>query len=294
MAKEGSIFLNLLNLAPKKLDNIISFLDDPDLIFKASRKELEAIPSLHQKDIDQIVSQRESSILEKELKGIKSKDIKVIDSFDNDYPQMLRQISHPPLVLYVRGDKEALNKSLFAIVGTRVPTTYGISMAEEFSSKLAELGFVIVSGLARGIDTAAHKGAIKNGQTIAVLGSGLLNIYPRENTSLADKISEQGTVISEFPLGTGPRREHFPRRNRIVSGLSCGVLIVEAAARSGALITAHLALEQNREVFALAGRVDSAVSKGAHILIKEGAKLVDSIEDILEEISPAFFTNKTN
>ena len=294
MAKKGSIFLNLLNLAPKKLDNIISFLDDPDLIFKASRKELEAIPSLHQKDIDQIVSQRESSILEKELKGIKSKDIKVIDSFDNDYPQMLRQISHPPLVLYVRGDKEALNKSLFAIVGTRVPTTYGISMAEEFSSKLAELGFVIVSGLARGIDTAAHKGAIKNGQTIAVLGSGLLNIYPRENTSLADKISEQGTVISEFPLGTGPRREHFPRRNRIVSGLSCGVLIVEAAARSGALITAHLALEQNREVFALAGRVDSAVSKGAHILIKEGAKLVDSIEDILEEISPAFFTNKTN
>ncbi len=294
MAKEGSIFLNLLNLAPKKLDNIISFLDDPDLIFKASRKELEAIPSLHQKDIDQIVSQRESSILEKELKGIKSKDIKVIDSFDSDYPQMLRQISHPPLVLYVRGDKEALNKSLFAIVGTRVPTTYGISMAEEFSSKLAELGFVIVSGLARGIDTAAHKGAIKNGQTIAVLGSGLLNIYPRENTSLADKISEQGTVISEFPLGTGPRREHFPRRNRIVSGLSCGVLIVEAAARSGALITAHLALEQNREVFALAGRVDSAVSKGAHILIKEGAKLVDSIEDILEEISPAFFTNKTN
>ncbi len=294
MAKEGSIFLNLLNLAPKKLDNIISFLDDPDLIFKASRKELEAIPSLHQKDIDQIVSQRESSILEKELKGIKSKDIKIIDSFDSDYPQMLRQISHPPLVLYVRGDKEALNKSLFAIVGTRVPTTYGISMAEEFSSKLAELGFVIVSGLARGIDTAAHKGAIKNGQTIAVLGSGLLNIYPRENTSLADKISEQGTVISEFPLGTGPRREHFPRRNRIVSGLSCGVLIVEAAARSGALITAHLALEQNREVFALAGRVDSAVSKGAHILIKEGAKLVDSIEDILEEISPAFFTNKTN
>ena len=294
MAKEGSIFLNLLNLAPKKLDNIISFLDDPDLIFKASRKELEAIPSLHQKDIDQIVSQRESSILEKELKGIKSKDIKVIDSFDSDYPQMLRQISHPPLVLYIKGEKEVLNNSLFAIVGTRVPTSYGISMAQEFSSKLAKLGFIIVSGLARGIDTAAHKGAIKNGQTIAVLGSGLLNIYPRENTSLADKISEQGTVISEFPLGTGPRREHFPRRNRIVSGLSCGVLIVEAAARSGALITAHLALEQNREVFALAGRVDSAVSKGAHILIKEGAKLVDSIEDILEEISPAFFTNKTN
>ncbi|UCG35358.1 MAG: DNA-processing protein DprA [Candidatus Omnitrophota bacterium] len=288
MAKQGSIFLNLLNLAPKKLDNIISFLDDPDLIFTASRKELRAIASLYPKDIEEIVSKRESGALEEELKSIERKNIKVIDLFDDDYPELLRQISFPPLVLYVKGKSQVLNKPLFAMVGTRMPTKYGIAMAQEFSHNLSMLGFVIVSGLARGIDTASHRGAIKKGETIAVLGSGLLNIYPRENTNLAEKISEQGAVLSEFPLYASPRRENFPRRNRIVSGLSCGVLIVEAAARSGALITAHLALEQNREVFALAGRVDSPVSKGAHILIKEGAKLVDSIEDILEELNISF------
>jgi len=193
------------------------------------------------------------------------------------------------LVLYINGNKAALNKSLFAIVGTRNPTAYGISMAQDFSYNLSLLGIVIVSGLARGIDTAAHKGALKKGQTVAVLGSGLLNIYPRENTHLAERIAEKnGAVVSEFPLHMAPRRENFPRRNRIVSGLSKGVLVVEAAARSGALITAHLALEQNREVFALAGRADSLVSKGAHLLIKEGAKLVDSIDDILEELNISF------
>ena len=248
--------------------------------------KLKKIPS--EKDIEKILQVRDSGSLEKELKLIEKEKINVIDIFDVDYPNILKEISRPPLVLYVKGNIAALNKFLFAVVGTRLPTLYGISMAEEFSYKLASLGITVVSGLARGIDTAAHKAALRNGETVAVLGSGLLNIYPRENIRLAGQICSQGALISEFPLGTPPLKENFPRRNRIVSGLSHGVLVVEAAAKSGALITARLAMEQNREVFALPGNADSPLSKGGHSLIKDGAKLVDSIEDIIEELNIDF------
>lgn len=289
MAKTGSIFLNLIkSLSPKKIEDIISHFEDTEKILSVRDNDLRRTPSLNDKDIRAIINTLNSGSLEKELKLIEKEKITVIDIFEPSYPALLKEISHPPLVLYLKGDIAALNKFLFAIVGTRIPTLYGISMAQDFSQRLASLGLVIVSGLARGIDTAAHRGALKTGQTLAVLGSGLANIYPRENKKLFEQITAKGAVISEFPLNEPPLKENFPRRNRIVSGLCRGVLIVEAAEKSGALITAHLALEQNREVFAIPGKADSPLSKGAHLLIKEGAKLVDCLEDILEELSIEF------
>lgn len=286
MTKQGLIFLNLLNFSPNKNQSILSALKDPDRIFVAAKAYLEKIPYLSAKEIDEIITRRESNELEKELKLIEKEKIKIIDIFDKDYPVLLKEIFSPPLVIYVKGNTRVLNNNnLFAIVGSRIPTAYGISMADKFAGELASLGLGIVSGLAKGIDTAAHKSAVKNGYTIAVLGSGLQNIYPKENTRLAEMISEKGAVISEFPLRTSPAKENFPRRNRIISGLCRGILVAEAAERSGALITARLACEQNREVFALPGKANSSVSKGTHLLIKEGAKLVDSIQDILEELN---------
>jgi DNA processing protein len=289
MAKTGSIFLNLIkSLTPKKIEDIISHFTDIDKILGARDNHLRQISSLNDKDIRMILSAQNSGILEKELKLIDKEKVTVIDIFDPVYPQFLKEISHPPLVLYIKGEAPALDKFLFAIVGTRIPTLYGMSLAEDFSYKLASLGLVIVSGLARGIDTAAHKGALKAGQTVAVLGSGLANVYPKENKRLFEQIIAEGAVISEFALNEPPLKENFPRRNRIVSGLCRGVLVVEAAVKSGALITAHLALEQNREVFAIPGKADSPLSKGAHHLIKEGAKLVDCLEDILQELNIEF------
>ncbi|MFA5337702.1 MAG: DNA-processing protein DprA [Candidatus Omnitrophota bacterium] len=294
MAKKSTIFLNLLTLSPKKIESIISFLSDTEDIFNLSQSAISEIPLLEKKDTDTIVNERCHRALNDELKRIEKEKINVIDVFDFNYPRLLKEIAHPPLVLYVKGDVKILNEYIFAIVGSRIPTVYGLLSAKEFATKLASLGITIISGLARGIDTAAHKGALTSGGTIAVLGSGLMNIYPRENAGLAEAIAESGALVSEFPLYEIPHKENFPRRNRIVSGLSHGVLVVEAAERSGALITAHCALEQNREVFALPGKIDSPLSKGAHILIKEGAKLVDSIGDILEELNIEFENTETN
>ncbi|MCK9573876.1 MAG: DNA-processing protein DprA, partial [Candidatus Omnitrophica bacterium] len=244
MAKKSTIFLNLLTLSPKKIESIISFLSDTEDIFDLSQSAISEIPLLEKKDADTIVNERCGRALTDELKRIEKEKINVIDIFDNDYPKLLREIAHPPLVLYIKGDVKILNSYVLAIVGSRIPTVYGLLSAKEFAAKLASLGITIASGLARGIDTAAHKGALTKGKTIAVLGSGLMNIYPRENSELAETIVENGALVSEFPLYESPHKENFPRRNRIVSGLSHGVLIVEAAERSGALITAHCALEQ--------------------------------------------------
>lgn len=286
MAKKGTIFLNLIkSINPKKIKLIVNSFGEIDDIFSAPRDRFRDIPSLEENDIDKILDARNTNALDQELERINKEKIATIDIYDEQYPALLREISHPPIVLYVKGDLDILGNYILAIVGTRMPTIYGLSVAEEFSMKLASLGITIVSGLARGIDTATHKGAINTGKTIAVLGSGLLNIYPKENIELAHVIAENGAIVSEFPLLEIPRKENFPRRNRIVSGLSHGVLVVEAAQRSGALITAHCALEQNREVFALPGKINSPFSKGTHILIKEGAKLVDSVTDILEELN---------
>ncbi|UCB57420.1 MAG: DNA-processing protein DprA [Candidatus Omnitrophota bacterium] len=214
-----------------------------------------------------------------------SNKIKTLSLNDKEYPANLRYIYSPPLALYVKGNILAEDSIALAIVGSRKASYYGLKNAESLGFKLASQGITIISGLARGIDTAAHRGALAaGGRTIAVLGSGLNIIYPRQNKGLAEEISKNGAVISEYAQDTPPLRQNFPRRNRIISGLSLGVVVVEAAKRSGALITADFALEQGREVFALPGKIDSFTSAGTHELIKDGAKLVESTEDIIEEL----------
>lgn len=209
---------------------------------------------------------------------------------DKGYPANLRYIFDPPQALYVSGSIVQEDNLAIAIVGSRRATYYGLKNAESLSFELATRGITIVSGLARGVDSAAHRAALKaGGRTIAVLGSGLNVIYPPENKELSEKITHSGAVISEFALDTPPYRVNFPRRNRIISGLSLGVIVVEAARKSGALITANCALEQGREVFALPGKIDSFTSSGTHSLIKQGAKLVESIEDVIEELEALRF-----
>ena len=275
------LLLNRLNLNSWQREKIISFLKKEKDLKEFILKDLNL--SSHQKEL--FLKLLKEKWAEKEIEEAKKENIEIIDFSSPFYPSLLKEIPSPPLVLYLKGKKEILTKFCFAIVGTRLASLYGKMMAEKIASTLASLGLVIVSGLARGIDTYAHQGALKEGVTVAVLGSGLLNIYPKENISLAKKIVEKGAVISEFPLRTPPFRRNFPQRNRIISGVSYGVLVVEAPKRSGALITARFALEQNREVFALPGEAFSPTSKGTHFLIKEGAKLVDSLEDILEELN---------
>jgi len=203
-----------------------------------------------------------------------------------DYPYLLRQISDPPLLLYLQGDSQLLHKPQLAIVGARRPTAMGASDARAFASALTELGWVVTSGLAEGVDASAHQGALQaNGSTIAVLGTGIDCCYPAQHRGLQQQVAERGLLVSEYSLGTPPRGVNFPRRNRIVSGLSVGVLVVEAALKSGSLISARLASEQGREVFAIPGSIHQAQSKGCHQLIKQGAKLTETVMDIHEELS---------
>jgi len=210
----------------------------------------------------------------------------IITQADSRYPALLLQIPDPPPYLYLYGDTAAFPVSV-AMVGSRHATSYGLTTTRRLSNDLARQGITVVSGLARGIDTAAHEGALQGGgHTVAVLGSGLARIYPQENTDLCHRIAKQGAVVSEFPLDASPEAHHFPQRNRIISGMSLGTVVVEATQRSGSLITARMALEQNREVFAIPGSVNSFKSMGTHALIKEGAKLVTHVGDILEELPP--------
>ncbi|HBG60329.1 MAG: DNA protecting protein DprA [Omnitrophica WOR_2 bacterium GWF2_38_59] len=224
--------------------------------------------------------------LKNEYNLINKKQVRIITALDSDYPSSLRDISDAPFVLYVKGNIPKDHLAL-GFVGSRKASIYGMNIAENFALRLAELGITIVSGMARGIDTASHRGSLKaKGRTIAALGNGLANVYPPENKKLFEEISQNGAVVSEFPMETQPLPQNFPRRNRIISGLSLGVVVIEAAQRSGALITADFALEQGKEVYAIPGKVDSPTSAGVNNLIKQGAKLVTCIEDILEDLSP--------
>ncbi|MBI5149253.1 MAG: DNA-protecting protein DprA [Candidatus Omnitrophica bacterium] len=214
-------------------------------------------------------------------------DIRVLTFQDKEYPSRLRDIADAPVVIYVRGQLVSDSSPAIAVVGSRRASLYGMGVAEQFAGRLAELGITVVSGMAKGIDAAAHRGALRaGGATVAVLGCGLNTIYPPENEKLFAEITAGGAVVSEFPMTMPPIAHNFPRRNRIISGLSLGVIVVEAAQKSGALITADFALEQGREVYAVPGNVNSATSQGVHNLIKQGAKLVTSVEDILEDLSP--------
>ncbi|MBN3039340.1 MAG: DNA-processing protein DprA [Candidatus Omnitrophica bacterium] len=215
----------------------------------------------------------------------KKSPIKILNFADEEYPINLKYIFDPPASLNIKGSLLKEDSIAIAVVGSRRATYYGQHNAENLAFHLAAKGITIVSGLARGVDSAAHRGALKaGGRTIAVLGSGVDVIYPPENSKLAEDVARNGAVISEFPLGTPPFKQNFPRRNRIISGMSLGIVVIEAAKRSGALITANFALEQGREVFAIPGKIGSLTSQGTHSLIKDGAKLVESVEDIIEEI----------
>jgi len=226
-------------------------------------------------------------IVEKELNRLKETGGRVITLTDEAYPRRLKDIYDPPALLYIRGELRIEDEFAIAIVGSRKTTPYGRWFTEKVGNELARHGVTIVSGMARGIDSLAHMGAVSGGgRTIAVLGCGVDVIYPSENRNLFAKIIDHGAVLSEFPMGSPPEGGHFPRRNRIISGLSLGVVVVQANEKSGSLITAGYALEQGREVFAVPGNVGTESSRGVHRLIKEGAKLVESSEDILEEILP--------
>jgi len=204
---------------------------------------------------------------------------------DPDYPQALLNIPDPPLLLYVKGRRELLNRPALAIVGSRNATTQGLSNAEAFAQAASAAGLCIVSGMAHGIDAAAHRGGLRGpGSSIAVIGTGLDKVYPAANRELAHQLAQEGVLISEFSLGTPPLAANFPRRNRIISGLSLGCLVVEASLQSGSLITARMALEQGREVFAIPGSIHAPQTKGCHYLIKQGAKLVECAQDVLEEL----------
>jgi len=232
-----------------------------------------------------IVSFSDWDPIEKELDRVRSFGAVIVGIEDDVYPPPLKEIYDPPGFLYVLGSLASEDHRSVAVVGSRNPTHYGVLSTERIAGGLAAAGITVVSGMARGIDSLAHETTIKNnGRTIAVLGSGLDVIYPPENNTLFERIAENGAVVSEFPLGAAPDAQNFPRRNRIISGVSLGVVIIEARIKSGALITAHLALEQNREVFAVPGNIHNPRSKGTHKLIRDGAKLVESAQDVIEEL----------
>lgn len=256
----------------------------PEKVFAASPEALSSIQGISHAMAVSIRSQASSTFADRESDRLCRSSARLVTFTSDSYPPLLRELPDPPPYLYHYGTLEP-QELCIAVVGSRRSSTYGRMVTERISAELAENGVTVVSGLARGIDTAAHRGALDgSGRTIAVLGSGIDQVYPPENRDLARRIAEHGAVITEFPFGMEPLAENFPRRNRIVSGLAKGVLVVEASENSGSLITARLALDQGRDVFAVPGNINSAVSRGSNLLIREGAKLVMGVEDILEEL----------
>ncbi len=263
---------------------LITHFGNPEKVFSISKKELMEVDGIREKTANSIKSFRLEEEIKDELNRIEKTGVNILTINDNEYPSSLKTIYDPPHVLYVKGNIMENDAIAVAIVGSRSPTTYGKLVTEKISMELSVRGVTIVSGMARGIDSIAHKSAIAGGgRTIAVLGCGLNVIYPPENFKLMDEIISHGAVISEFPMSARPDKMNFPQRNRIISGLSLGTLIVEAAEKSGSLITARHAIEQGREVFAIPGSINSPKSKGANRLIKSGAKLVEGAEDIIDE-----------
>lgn len=280
------IALNMIRgIGPRTANHLLKLFGSPAQVFAASRLALEK-EGLKPETIAELHS---SEILDKagaEIERLDALGAQVITIEDDDYPELLREIYDPPIALYVRGDlPKATAQPALAIVGSRRCSTYGINCAQSLSRDLAARGLTIISGMARGIDAAGHRGALEAaGQTVAVVGTGLERTYPKEHDKLQDEIIASGAVISEFPLGTPPLPQNFPYRNRILSGLCFGVLIIEAAEHSGSLITARLAYEHGREVFAVPGNITSQTSFGPNFLIKDGAKLVQQWQDVIEEL----------
>lgn len=265
---------------------------DPDCVFQTSRSALRAVISHRLSDL--LLDTETSAGVEAALDWARQSGHALITLGDPEYPPALLEICDPPSVIYVRGRVELLSRPILAIVGSRNPTPQGVQNAESFANALAQAGLVIASGLALGIDTAAHRGALAaGGNTIAFVGTGIDRIYPASNQALAHKISELGCIVSEFLLGTPAIASNFPRRNRLISGIARGTLVVEAAMESGSLITARLAADQGRDVFAIPGSIHSPQSRGCHKLIKQGAKLVETVQDVLDELSWSPFDTET-
>lgn len=267
-----------------KKAELLRLFNSPAEIYKADAIELAKTGVLNRDNITAVLSKEYRDTVDRTIEEIDKKNINVITLNSSTYPELLKNICDPPICLYVKGKLYADELSI-AVVGSRRASGYGITVAKKISGELAQSNICVISGMARGIDTAAHVGALSvKGRTIAVLGCGIDLVYPPENKKLMEQIIEYGAVISEYPPGVEPAPHHFPVRNRIVSGMSVGVLVVEAGEKSGSLITAQLALEQGRDVYALPGNVISINSKGTNKLIQDGAKLVTSVQDILDEL----------
>ena len=272
-------------LGPTRSRKLVEHFGGPEAIFRASLTELEAA-GIQAVSAQSLATGKSAELAREEIARASAAGVHLISMHDPFYPPRLKEIYDPPLVLYVQGNPEVLTQPGIAMVGTRHPTPYGSGMAERLGCDLAAQGLVIISGMARGIDTASHRGAISaKGKTIAVFGTGVDVIYPKENSRLSEQIvALGGALISEFALGTHPAPQNFPIRNRILSGMSVGVLVVEAAEYSGTRITARCALEQNRDVFAVPGNVTNKNSWGPNTLIKQGAKLIATWEDVWEDL----------
>ncbi len=287
--REFLVILNLVRgLGPFRIRNLIAHFGSAAEILRQPVSSLTRIEGIGSR-LAGAIRNWEKLEYREEFRLIGKLGLEVLTVFDPGYPENLKEIYDPPVVLYLRGSLVPEDKPALAVVGSRRASRYGLQAARKLSGEIAGRGFTVVSGLARGIDTEAHRGALAaGGRTVAVLGSGLANIYPGENRELAEAIAASGAVISEFPVRTVPERQNFPLRNRVVSGLSLGTVVVEAAERSGALITARLAMEQGRPVMAVPGRIDSYSARGANALIRDGAKMVSGIEDILGEFEYLF------
>ncbi len=274
-------------IGPSRLRTLVGHFRSASAVFKSSPRELAQVAGVDVKTIERISSVDGRANAKRQQERLHAVGARMMTFWDADYPALLKQIYDPPAVLFIKGQLEESDELAIGIVGTRQPSRYGRLVAEKLTAELSSHGLTIVSGLAYGIDTVAHQWAMKSGgRTVAVLGSGLDHIYPPENKKLSEHIAGRGALISEFAMGAGPDRSNFPRRNRLICGLSLGVVVVEAGQKSGALITAGMALEQNREVFAVPGNIYSKTSAGSNLLIKEGAQVVTETEDILRVLAP--------
>lgn len=288
--KKYWVALNMvLGIGKTLFHRLVKDIGSPEQVFRSTPQALMRVDGIGEKTAAEILKFDVDRSIEREFLLMEKLKINFLTSSCPDYPPLLKSIYDPPPVLYYIGIKPDRFPVSLAIVGTRTPTNYGCLVAERLSARLAEMGICIVSGMARGIDTIAHKSSIRaGGNTLAVFGCGLSHTYPPENVALRKQIVEHGAVVSEFAISVKPDRNNFPARNRVISGLSVGTLVVEAGEKSGALITAQFALEQGRDVFSVPGNISSPNSRGTNQLIKMGAKLIDSPEAVIEELSPSF------
>ena len=275
---------SIKNLGSKTIQRLLSDLGKPNNFLGNDSVKLRSINYISQNIKEEIVANKDNDFIEQQLQYLEEYDVRLISILDDEYPKLLKYIHQAPILLYIKGEILPEDENCFAIVGTRNPTNYGKLVAKEISCGLADAGFTIVSGLAFGIDKIAHLGALeRGGRTIAVFGTGLDTVYPTSHRKIAEKIVNSGAIISEYGLKEKIEKWNFATRNRIISGMSKGTLVVEGAKTSGALITAKLALDQNRDVFAIPGNINNPKSEGPNFLIKIGAKIVTNINDILEE-----------